>query len=208
MRRKRDIRQHVNIKHKRLNIKRRDQWATGADFGRPFATQVANCVVILDYVRTTLSLLQLPRGLEECTIVVLNNLQTKACNSMGSTLVTVECTNEFIWLQEMIYALQIEKTYPWVGATDMMEDGKWKWISDTEKVNTDGWYSHEPNGGKKENCAHFFPKRWNDSPCGAKNGYICEKRISKINAGNSSFKVGNSYFNVGNSDFEVGNSKI
>ncbi|KAK3104961.1 hypothetical protein FSP39_014118 [Pinctada imbricata] len=40
-RRKRDTR-HVNIKHKRLHINRRDQWATGADFGRPFVTQVAN----------------------------------------------------------------------------------------------------------------------------------------------------------------------
>ncbi|RKI18574.1 hypothetical protein D7V71_30025, partial [Bacillus thuringiensis] len=68
-RRKRDTR-HVNIKHKRLHINRRDQWATGADFGRPSVTQVANGVVILDYVRTTLSLLQLPRGLEERTIVV------------------------------------------------------------------------------------------------------------------------------------------
>ncbi|KAK3091343.1 hypothetical protein FSP39_019132 [Pinctada imbricata] len=68
-RRKRDTR-HVNIKHKRLHINRRDQWATGADFGRPFLTQVANGVVILDYVRTTLSLLQLTRGLEERTIVV------------------------------------------------------------------------------------------------------------------------------------------
>ncbi|KAK3107165.1 hypothetical protein FSP39_008401 [Pinctada imbricata] len=68
-RRKRDTR-HVNIKHKRLHINRRDQWATGADFGRPCVTQVANGVVILDCVRTTLSLLQLPRGLEERTIVV------------------------------------------------------------------------------------------------------------------------------------------
>ncbi|KAK3083732.1 hypothetical protein FSP39_002231 [Pinctada imbricata] len=66
---KRDTR-HVNIKHKRLHINRRDQWKTGADFGRPSVTQVANGVVILDYVRTTLSLLQLPRGLEERTIVV------------------------------------------------------------------------------------------------------------------------------------------
>ena len=51
-------------------MNRRDQWATGADFGRPFVTQVANGVVIVDYVRTTFSLLQLPRGLEERTIVV------------------------------------------------------------------------------------------------------------------------------------------
>ncbi|KAK3103057.1 hypothetical protein FSP39_016131 [Pinctada imbricata] len=58
-RRKRDTR-HVNIKHKRLHINRRDQWVTGANFGRPSVTQVANGVVILDYVRTTLSLLQLP----------------------------------------------------------------------------------------------------------------------------------------------------
>ncbi|KAK3102417.1 hypothetical protein FSP39_011250 [Pinctada imbricata] len=68
-RRKRDTR-HVNIKHKRLHVNRLDQWATGADFGRPFVTQVANGVVNQDYMRTTLSLHQLPRGLEERTIVV------------------------------------------------------------------------------------------------------------------------------------------
>ncbi|KAK3089515.1 hypothetical protein FSP39_004218 [Pinctada imbricata] len=67
-RRKRDTR-HVNIKHKRLHINRRDQWVTGADFGRPSVTQVASGVVFLDYVRTTLSLLQLPRGLEEYYVI-------------------------------------------------------------------------------------------------------------------------------------------
>ena len=35
-----------NTKHKRLHINQRDQWATGADFGRPSATQAADGVVI------------------------------------------------------------------------------------------------------------------------------------------------------------------
>ena len=30
--------QHRNMKHKRLHINQRDQWATGADLGRPSAT--------------------------------------------------------------------------------------------------------------------------------------------------------------------------
>ncbi|KAK3102483.1 hypothetical protein FSP39_011697 [Pinctada imbricata] len=51
-RRKRDTR-HIHVKHKRLHLNQRGQWVTDADFGRPFATQVANGVVILDYVRTT-----------------------------------------------------------------------------------------------------------------------------------------------------------
>ncbi|KAK3086628.1 hypothetical protein FSP39_021210 [Pinctada imbricata] len=34
--------QHRNMKHKRLHIKQRDQWATGADLGRPSATQIAD----------------------------------------------------------------------------------------------------------------------------------------------------------------------
>ncbi|KAK3102162.1 hypothetical protein FSP39_009241 [Pinctada imbricata] len=50
-RRKRYTR-HVNIKHKRLHINRRDQWVTGADFGRPSVTQVANGVVIQKSRRT------------------------------------------------------------------------------------------------------------------------------------------------------------
>ncbi|KAK3099487.1 hypothetical protein FSP39_005146 [Pinctada imbricata] len=43
--------QHRNIKHKGLHINQRDQWATGAYLGRPSATEIAECVVILDYVR-------------------------------------------------------------------------------------------------------------------------------------------------------------
>ncbi|KAK3099646.1 hypothetical protein FSP39_007468 [Pinctada imbricata] len=62
--------QHRNIKQKGLHINQRDQWATGADLGRPSATEIAEGVVILDYVRTTLPLFRLPRGLEERTIVV------------------------------------------------------------------------------------------------------------------------------------------
>ena len=37
---------HQNIKHKRPHINRRDQWATGADFGRPSAWLEADGVVI------------------------------------------------------------------------------------------------------------------------------------------------------------------
>ncbi|KAK3088514.1 hypothetical protein FSP39_020044 [Pinctada imbricata] len=44
--------QHRNIKHKGLHINQRDQWATGADLGRPSATGITEGVVILDYVRT------------------------------------------------------------------------------------------------------------------------------------------------------------
>ncbi|KAK3099019.1 hypothetical protein FSP39_025327 [Pinctada imbricata] len=60
------------MKHKRLHINQRDQWVTGADFGRPSATQVANGVVILDYVRITLSLLQLPRTYIGDILVAVN----------------------------------------------------------------------------------------------------------------------------------------
>ncbi|KAK3092715.1 hypothetical protein FSP39_006403 [Pinctada imbricata] len=70
--RKRRIRdkKHRNIKHKGLHINQRDQLATSADLGRPSATERAEGAVILDYVRTTLPLFRLPRGLEERTIVV------------------------------------------------------------------------------------------------------------------------------------------
>ncbi|KAK3091242.1 hypothetical protein FSP39_018214 [Pinctada imbricata] len=40
---------NINIEHKRLHVNQRDQWATGADFGRPFAKQVSNGMDILDY---------------------------------------------------------------------------------------------------------------------------------------------------------------
>ncbi|KAK3087361.1 hypothetical protein FSP39_005029 [Pinctada imbricata] len=45
-------------------MNQQDQWATGADLGRPSATEIAEGVIILNYVRTTLPLFRLPRGLK------------------------------------------------------------------------------------------------------------------------------------------------
>ncbi|KAK3107006.1 hypothetical protein FSP39_004789 [Pinctada imbricata] len=59
------------MKHKRLHINQRDQWATGADLGRPSATSKADGVVILDYVRTTLPLFRFPKSLLFLSLLVL-----------------------------------------------------------------------------------------------------------------------------------------
>ncbi|KAK3094386.1 hypothetical protein FSP39_001064 [Pinctada imbricata] len=48
-----------------VRINQRDKWAIGADLGRPSATSVANGVVILDYVHTTLPLFRLPSNTVE-----------------------------------------------------------------------------------------------------------------------------------------------
>ncbi|KAK3092495.1 hypothetical protein FSP39_003626 [Pinctada imbricata] len=67
-----------NIEHKRQHINQRNPWAIGADLGRPSATLVTDGVVILDYVRTTLPLFRLPKGLEERTIVNIKKYKALA----------------------------------------------------------------------------------------------------------------------------------
>ncbi|KAK3084339.1 hypothetical protein FSP39_011826 [Pinctada imbricata] len=56
--------QHRNIKHKGLHINQRDQWATGAELGRPSAMEITEGVSILEE-RKRKSVVKHQRGLEE-----------------------------------------------------------------------------------------------------------------------------------------------
>jgi hypothetical protein len=58
-----------------------------------------------------------------------------------------------------------EDTY--IGATDVDEEGVWRWDEDRAKINEtfDNWGPGEPSGGDQENCLEVMELHdglWND----------------------------------------------
>ena len=69
--------------------------------------------------------------------------------------------------------------WTFLGATDVIEDGKWMW-ADGSAFEFTNWASHEPNGGTDENCLEMdgsYQADWNDTPCSYENvdakSYVC-----------------------------------
>ena len=67
----------------------------------------------------------------------------------------------------------------WIGANDLIKEGKWAWISDHSTIGYSNWKTGQPNNfGGKEDCGEIYKQHsftWNDAPCSEKHGYICEK---------------------------------
>ncbi|CDR00667.1 unnamed protein product [Oncorhynchus mykiss] len=71
------------------------------------------------------------------------------------------------------------KNYVWIGLTDSVSEGTWKWVDDTP-LTTKYWNSGEPNGGRAENCVYFYSwssdtGAWWDYDCSYQYRWICEK---------------------------------
>uniref|UniRef100_A0A673Y900 C-type lectin domain-containing protein n=1 Tax=Salmo trutta TaxID=8032 RepID=A0A673Y900_SALTR len=70
----------------------------------------------------------------------------------------------------------------WIGLTDSVNEGTWKWVDDTP-LTTRYWYAKQPdNAGPngEEDCAEIHKdqsplKAWNDMSCGSKLNWVCEK---------------------------------
>ena len=61
-----------------------------------------------------------------------------------------------------------QKLQPWLGLTDVKQEGTFLWSSTGEEPGYTNWGAGEPNNsGGKEDCAHFWLSRgqWNDDRC-------------------------------------------
>ncbi|XP_055765138.1 CD209 antigen-like protein C [Salvelinus fontinalis] len=100
------------------------------------------------------------------------------CLERGADLVIINSDKEQTFLVNL-------KKRVWIGLTDSVNEGTWKWVDGTP-LTTRYWYDPEPdNGGAKpengeEDCVEIRTdqsplKAWNDMSCDRKLNCICEK---------------------------------
>ncbi|XP_060558855.1 C-type lectin domain family 10 member A-like [Ruditapes philippinarum] len=116
-----------------------------------------------------------------CYLVGHDNLHfieaERFCEHHNAYLVHVDDAVENTFLKSYLGDLKDGKH--WIGLTDGVTEGIWKW-SDTDTVATySNWSPGEPNGGKSANCAVIrsdFHYNWTDDPCSSLYKAVCEKR--------------------------------
>ncbi|XP_071025828.1 C-type lectin domain family 4 member M-like [Oncorhynchus clarkii lewisi] len=97
------------------------------------------------------------------------------CRNRGADLVVIKSQEQ----QTLVNWLCGVYDYVWIGLTDSVSEGTWKWVDDTP-LTTNYWNSGEPNGGGAENCVYFYSwsadtGEWWDYYCYYKFRWICEK---------------------------------
>ncbi|XP_045569536.1 CD209 antigen-like protein E [Salmo salar] len=97
------------------------------------------------------------------------------CRNRGADLVVINSEEK----QTLVNWLCGVYDYVWIGLTDSVTEGTWKWVDDTP-LTTKYWDSGEPNGGVADNCVYFYSwtsdkGEWWDYYCSYKYRWICEK---------------------------------
>ena len=98
----------------------------------------------------------------------------KHCQLVGGSLAIIR--HEGHW-QAISDLMEGKSGFPWLGATDFTREGIWRWTDDSVLIYQKWYtYTHEPNGGRSENCLQLAPSHttWNDNDCSTKLPFICQ----------------------------------
>ncbi|XP_025027798.1 macrophage mannose receptor 1-like [Python bivittatus] len=96
----------------------------------------------------------------------------QSCTSMGFHLVMINS------IEEKGHVTTIMKTPAcWIGLTDQVLEGDWKWVDGTRVEHDNSYWHHEPNGGKGENCALMQNSLWYDHQCKDNFHWVCERKL-------------------------------
>ncbi len=110
-----------------------------------------------------------------------------ACQAYGGHLVTVTTSAENTFVSNLARSNRI-----WIGLTDEITEGVWKWVTDEPYVSGDAqWSPGEPNNaGSGEDYVEMYTNGlWNDLPGASTRYYVCEWE-----AGQTGFRYGMDFF--------------
>ena len=103
----------------------------------------------------------------------------KFCEQKGGHLVTITSSDEQKFVTDNLLS-KASKAYIWIGATDSLYEGNWKWITG-ETMSYTCWDSGEPNNYNDEDYLLIYKstKKWNDGQDSFKStgdsySFICE----------------------------------
>lgn len=93
----------------------------------------------------------------------------RMCEEMGGHLATISNADEGDFLLSLCVTSKAE---PWIGATDEITEGRWRWVDGTRfdaKI-------HADNANEIQHYATYHPmlKTWDDGDGGGRRSYICE----------------------------------
>ncbi|XP_060605564.1 perlucin-like protein [Ruditapes philippinarum] len=99
------------------------------------------------------------------------------CKKHGADLVSIENANENTFLKKQLTTLK--GTDFWIGLTDSVTEGVFKWVADQSNAVFTDWEKGQPdNYLGNEDCVHVHASRnfvWNDKPCSDRILSICEE---------------------------------
>ena len=98
------------------------------------------------------------------------------CNQLGAHLVTIESSLENTFLRD--YSSRLVKNQFWIGLTDQIIEGVWKWKSNGAVATFTDWLPGQPDNRHDEDCVDINSNNswhWNDAPCTVHSYPLCEK---------------------------------
>ncbi|XP_030197740.1 C-type lectin domain family 3 member A-like isoform X2 [Gadus morhua] len=103
------------------------------------------------------------------------NKSRKNCVSHGADLVVVDSKEEMDFISGY-------GGYFWLGATDNVSEGMWRWVDGTVlSVDNPSWSRGKPDGGREKNCLRRFGEasnlKWTDESCESKRRGLCEHNL-------------------------------
>ncbi|MCA9560311.1 MAG: CotH kinase family protein, partial [Myxococcales bacterium] len=108
-----------------------------------------------------------------CTTPRTWEAQQARCAEHGAELARPDDPAEAAWLYAQAIALR-DQDY-WLGLNDRDAEGVYVW-ADGAPLGAANWNDGEPNNAGNEDCVHLWARngQWNDLPCEARLGGLCE----------------------------------
>uniref|UniRef100_A0A673ZQ93 C-type lectin domain-containing protein n=1 Tax=Salmo trutta TaxID=8032 RepID=A0A673ZQ93_SALTR len=111
------------------------------------------------------------------------NESREYCLERGADLVIINSDKEQTYL---FYLNNTTAVRVWIGLTDSVTEGTWRWVDCTPLTNPRHWSPNQPDTGGglarygEEDCVHIQQHQspleaWNDFSCDSKLKWICEK---------------------------------